>query len=102
MRAVNPSGAVANVLDCAIVVSVVDLFVIDTAIELDAAIPQDFGDSYFGSCTNLLKGSSRGVVENILDWDIVISEFELQSHYYVHFRTIYLWERHEPQQLRVK
>ena len=28
-----------------------------------------------------------GVVINVLDSDIVVSEFELQSRYYVHFRT---------------
>ena len=37
-----------------------------------------------------------GVVVNVLDWDIEKSEFELQSCYYVHFRTNTLWERHEP------
>ena len=30
--------------------------------------------------------SLRGVVANILDCDIVVSEFELKSRYYVHFR----------------
>ena len=29
----------------------------------------------------------RGVVANFLDCDIVENEFELQSHYYVHFQT---------------
>ena len=28
-----------------------------------------------------------GVVANVLDCDIIISEIELQSHYYVHFQT---------------
>ena len=28
----------------------------------------------------------RGVVANVLDFDIVVIEFELQSHYYVHFQ----------------
>ena len=32
-------------------------------------------------------GNPRGVVVNMLDCDIVVSEFELQSHSYVHFRT---------------
>ena len=27
------------------------------------------------------------VVANVLDFDIVVNEFELQSRYYVHFRT---------------
>ena len=31
--------------------------------------------------------SLRGVVANVLDCDIVKSEFELQSRYYVHFLT---------------
>ena len=66
MRSVNPSGVVTNVPDRAIVVSVVDVFVIDSGRELDTAILPDFGDSHFGSCTNLLKGSSRDVVDNIL------------------------------------
>ena len=38
------------------------------------------------------SGSSRGVVINVLDCNIVVSEFELQSHYYVHFRTIIFWK----------
>ena len=29
----------------------------------------------------------RGVMVKALDCEIVVSEFELQSHYYVHFRT---------------
>ena len=29
----------------------------------------------------------RCVVDNVLDWDIVVSEFELQSPYYVHILT---------------
>ena len=33
------------------------------------------------------RGSSRGVVANVLDCDIILSEFEHQSHNYVHFRT---------------
>ena len=28
----------------------------------------------------------NGVVVNVLDCDIIVSEVELQSHYYVHFR----------------
>ena len=31
--------------------------------------------------------SPRKVVVNVLDWDIVVSEFELKSRYYVNFRT---------------
>ena len=29
----------------------------------------------------------RGFVTTMMDYDIIVSEFELQSHYYVHFRT---------------
>ena len=29
--------------------------------------------------------SLRGVVANMLDYDIVVREFELESRYYVHF-----------------
>ena len=31
--------------------------------------------------------SPRDIVANMLDCDIVVSQFELQSSYYVHFRT---------------
>ncbi len=30
---------------------------------------------------------TRGVVSNMVDCDIVVSEFKLQLRYYVHFRT---------------
>ena len=33
------------------------------------------------------RGSLRGVVVNVLDHDIVVSEFKLQSQYYVYFQT---------------
>ena len=36
--------------------------------------------------------SPSDVMVNVLDSDIVINEFELQSGYYIYFRTIYLWE----------
>ena len=42
--------------------------------------------------------SSRGVAANVLNSDIVVSEFKLQSHYCVHFRT---WERYEYLDLRL-
>ena len=32
-----------------------------------------------------MKKSSRGVVANVLDCDIIVSKFELHSLYYVHF-----------------
>ena len=34
-----------------------------------------------------LNQCTRGVVANVLDCDIVGSEFELESHYHVHFQT---------------
>ena len=34
--------------------------------------------------SKLLEG---GVMVNVLDCEIVVREFELQSHYYVHFRA---------------
>ena len=38
---------------------------------------------------NLLKAprNSRSVLAYVPDYDIVVREFELQSHYCVHFRT---------------
>ena len=35
----------------------------------------------------LLEGSPSGVVANVLDYDIVVSEFKLQLCYYIHFQT---------------
>ena len=32
-------------------------------------------------------GSTRGVVTIMLDFDIIVREFELHSRFYVHFRT---------------
>ena len=29
----------------------------------------------------------HGVMVKVMDWGIVVSEFVLQSHYYVHFQT---------------
>ena len=36
---------------------------------------------------NLIEAGPHGIVANVLDCYIVVSEFELQSRYYVHFRT---------------
>ena len=33
-----------------------------------------------------MSASLRGVVANVLDCDIIVSEFEIQSRYYVHFQ----------------
>ena len=32
-------------------------------------------------------GCPRGVMVKAMDYETVVSEFELQSHYHVHFRT---------------
>ena len=40
----------------------------------------------------IYKAGPHGVVADVLDKDIVVSEFELESLYYIHFR---IWERHE-------
>ena len=37
-----------------------------------------------------------------LDCGIAVSEFELQSRYYVHFLDKYSWERYEPPSYEVK
>ena len=42
------------------------------------------------------NGNSRGIVANVLDCDIVVSEFEHHSPYYVHFRTNTLGEGVNP------
>ena len=35
----------------------------------------------------ILSGCSRGVMFKAMDCGIVVSEFELQSRYYIHFQT---------------
>ena len=35
-----------------------------------------------------MGGSPFGVVANMLDCNIIVSEFKLQSNYYIHFRTL--------------
>ena len=35
----------------------------------------------------IAKGCSHGVMVKAIDYNIVISEFEFQSYYYIHFRT---------------
>ena len=34
-----------------------------------------------------MEMSAHGIVANVLDCDIVVSEFELKSSYYIHFRN---------------
>ena len=38
----------------------------------------------------------RGVIVKAVDFGIVVSEFVLQSRYYVHFQGKYPWERYKP------
>ena len=42
------------------------------------------------------RGYPRRVMVKAMDCRIIVSEFELQSRYYVHFREKYPWERYEP------
>ena len=51
-------------------------------------------DTYLISCFYFISRLSSGVVANVLDSDIVINEFKLQSCYYVHFRTNAPWEKY--------
>ena len=51
----------------------------------------------FKNCNHLFahgykRGNNRGLVANTLDYDILVSEFEFQSLYYVHLRTHTLGE----------
>ena len=41
----------------------------------------------FYNYTETMRGGPRSIVVNVLDCDIVINEFELQSRHYVHFWT---------------
>ena len=43
-------------------------------------------DSISYSDNSYAKVSPHGVVANTLDWDIIVSEFEPQSRYYVQFQ----------------
>ena len=42
------------------------------------------------------RGSPKSVVVNVRNCDVVVNEYEIQSLYYVHFRTNTIWERNEP------
>ena len=48
------------------------------------------------SATKNLVGSPHGIVVNVLDCSIVISKFELKSHYFVHFQSNILGEGMDP------
>ena len=50
-------------------------------------------NSHTFTYTTVYKGCHRGTVGNVLDCDIVVSEFELHSRYYVHFQTNTFGER---------
>ena len=39
-------------------------------------------------------GNLCGIVANVLNCNIVVSEFEFQPHYYVHIRTNAPWEKY--------
>ena len=47
----------------------------------------------FNRSSKLLSNSHYGIVANMPDCDIVVSEFELQSRYYIHFRANTLGRR---------
>ena len=42
------------------------------------------------------RGNPRGVVANVVVYDILVTEFELQSRYYAHFWTNALGKRYKP------
>ena len=44
----------------------------------------------------LYRGCPPGVMVKVMDCEIVVSEFVLQSCYYVHFRANNLGKRYEP------
>ena len=46
-------------------------------------------NNHVSCCTEYkyMISEDRGVVANVLDCDIVVSEFALQSYYYIHFQT---------------
>ena len=48
--------------------------------------------SLFSDDHNYFRGNTHDVVANVLHSDIVVSEFELQSRYYIHFGTNNLWK----------
>ena len=73
-----------------------DLMMMAGVFPVPLLILQGSLDFFFspGNCTiflNRFEESPPRVVANVLDCDIVVSEFELQSCYYVHF-----WESYEP------
>ena len=43
-----------------------------------------------------IEGSPLGVVAIVLDRDIIVSKFEFQLHYYVHFQTNTPWKSINP------
>ena len=47
-------------------------------------------------CISLSGRSPCGVVDNELDHNMVVSEFQLQLHYYIHFQINTLWKGMNP------
>ena len=45
---------------------------------------------------NIFRGCPRGVMVKAMDCGIVVSDFVLQSSYYVHFRANNLWKGMNP------
>ena len=44
-------------------------------------------DDCSGYPLEIVRGCPRSVMVKVMDWGLVVSEFVLQSRYYVHFRA---------------
>ena len=53
-------------------------------------------NEHLESSSHTLDGRLHGLGANLLSCDIVVCEFELQSRYYIHFRTNAHWKKYEP------
>ena len=61
--------------------------------------PNNFENNLEDICFDIVYihiRSLRDVVANAIDFNIVVSEFEVQSGYYVHLRAYAPWKRYEP------
>ena len=58
--------------------------------------PKNLSDKNKQVSSQKFRRCPRGVMIKAMDCGIVVSEFELQSCYYVHFRENNLWERYGP------
>ena len=56
----------------------------------------EFNEFWFIIFITSWGGGPCSFVANMLDCYIVVSKFELQMCYYIHFQTNAPWERHEP------